>query len=90
MRLFNLHAWREMFSQEPRTVSANAYVDRIGFAQGVLVKHRITGEIGIVTLVTSKWVHVTWLAASGHENNHFKRDVLTICEPGTKVVVKQR
>ena len=71
-------------------VQANVEVDKPQFAVGNLVEHRYTGEVGIVTDVTKKWVHVTWLAAMDHDNSHYKRGVLTLCAPGTKVVVKQR
>jgi hypothetical protein len=71
-------------------VSANVSVERGKFYVGVLVEHVITREIGIVTKVTHKWVHVTWLAASDHENSHYERKLLNVCSRGTRVVVKQK
>ena len=59
------------------------------YYQGLLVIHIGTQEIGIVTKVTSKWVHVTWLAGFDHSNDCYERKVLAIAPSGTRLTVKQ-
>ena len=58
-------------------------------------------HIGIVTLVTKRHAHVTWLVNTTglldtglnygvHYNSHYKRGDLTPCPVGTKLTIKQK
>jgi len=61
----------------------------------MLVVHKGVGNIGIVTQVTRKWVHVTWLinkvtgTTNYHYANLYKRADLEVCPVGTRLTVKQ-
>lgn len=76
-------------------VSVNEVQRKPKITADLLVSHS-DGSLGIVTKVTRKWVHVTWMInqRKGLGNYHctdpVKRTDLTICPVGTKLSVKQK